>query len=97
MQEMKEGLVVAKRLESYLNDLMWSQAELARRTGMSVVTVNRAVHDMPITKASALKIAKVIGDEIGEKLTLKDFSGLKVEAVTTKKRDTRRKKATEEK
>jgi plasmid maintenance system antidote protein VapI len=90
MQEMKEGLEVAKRLETYLNDLMWSQSELARRADLSIVTVNRAVHDLPITKASALKIAKVIGDELGEKLTAKDFTGLKVESVTMKKRDTRK-------
>lgn len=91
MQEMQEVQEVAKRLETYLNELMWSQSELARRADLSIVTVNRAVHDMPITKASALKIAKVIGDELGEKLTMSDFSGLKVESVTMKKRDTRKK------
>lgn len=96
MQEMQEGLKVAKRLETYLNDLIWSQAELARRTGLSVVTINRAMHDLPITKASALKIARAIGEELGERLTIRDFTGLKVEAVTMKKRDTRKKKGMEE-
>jgi plasmid maintenance system antidote protein VapI len=88
---MNEELVMAKRLETYLNDLIWSQAELARRADVSVVTVRRALGDLPITRSSALKIAKAIGDEIGERLTIRDFSGLKVEAVTSKKRDTRKK------
>jgi len=94
MQEVEE---MAKRLESYMNELAWSQMELSRKAQISPVTAYRAVHDLPITKASALKIVKAISEEIGEKLTVSDFAGLKVEAVTMKKRDTRRKKAQEEK
>jgi len=96
-KKMQEELIMAKRLETYLNDLIWSQAELARRADVSVATVKRALDDLPITRETALKMAKAIGDEIGERLTIRDFSGLKVEAITTKKRDTRKRKATEEK
>ena len=86
---------MAKRLETYLNDLIWSQAELARRADVSDATIKRALDGLPITKASALKIVKAIGDEIGERLTIRDFSGLKVEAVTSKKRETRKKRSKE--
>jgi len=92
---MQEELVMAKRLETYLNDLIWSQAELARRADVSDATIKRALDGLPITKASALKIVKAIGDEIGERLTIRDFSGLKVEAVTSKKRETRKKRSKE--
>ena len=79
-------------LQQYLDRLLWSQSELARRTELSLPVIRRAVSGGTITRASALKIVDTIKTELGlERMNASDITGLKVESVTVKKRDTRKK------
>lgn len=84
------------KLSEYLNKLFWSQSELARRAEISLPTVKKAIDGKVITRASALRIVKTVGDAFGTEMRAEDFDGMKVESLTVKKRDTRRKSAKKE-
>lgn len=90
-QKTQKGTKVDMKLIDHMNKLIWSQAELSRRAGVSLPTVQNAIRGKVITRASALKILEAVKEATGEKLTIADLEGMKVESVTIAKRNTRRK------
>jgi len=83
-----------KHLSDYLNENAWSQAELARRAGVSSGVIARALAGEPITRASANAIVAVL-DEVEQArstairpphIKLASISGLSITKLQRKPR-----------
>lgn len=72
------------RVSAYLKMLHWSQADLARQSGISVGTVKRAMNGETISARSAQSIERAIEKAITEQGNV-SITGLHV-ARTTRKR-----------
>jgi len=78
------------RLSEYLDKYAWSQAELARRAGISTQSVARALSGQAISRRNAEAIVAVINQHekvLGSKtaVTLADVRGLHITKLQRKK------------
>jgi DNA-directed RNA polymerase specialized sigma24 family protein len=80
------------RLSEYLDRYSWSQAELARRAGISTQSVSRALARQPISRRNAEAIVGAINAREratkGNKaaaITLEDVEGLHITRLRRKK------------
>lgn len=64
-------------LKELREELVWSQAELARKAGVAAVTVSKAERGESITGRSALLICKALGNALNRKITPREL-GLNV-------------------
>ncbi len=62
------------KLEELRRDLIWSQAELARRAGIAAVTVSKAERGEPINGRSALLICKALSTALNRNVTPKELN-----------------------
>ncbi len=65
-------------IEDYRIELGWSMAELARRAGIDVSTLRRAIEGQQIYKHTAGAIASALSQGLGRKITYQDLDGLNV-------------------
>jgi transcriptional regulator with XRE-family HTH domain len=65
-------------LAEYRTTLGWSQAELARRAGISNPTVSKAENGEPINGRSANLICNALSEGLGRRVNLSDIKGLNV-------------------
>lgn len=65
-------------LDDYRLQLGWSLAELARRTGVDVSTIRRAIEGQQIYKHTASSIANALSQGLGYKISYHDIDGLNV-------------------
>jgi transcriptional regulator with XRE-family HTH domain len=66
------------RLGEYLDQLCWSQADLARAAGVSTSSVKRALSGQKLTRRVAAKILGAIRKETRQNMSLADISDLRV-------------------
>jgi transcriptional regulator with XRE-family HTH domain len=74
------------RLVEYLNQLCWSQADLARKAGVSSNSVQRALDGQRLSRRVAAAIVTALGAGTGKALQVKDVSDLRI--VTVRRRKT---------
>lgn len=79
------------KLSGYLDMLCWSQKELARKAGVSVQVVNRAINGEKVARRSALAIAETIASATGKKMIVADIEGLEVVALKHRKKAEKKK------
>jgi transcriptional regulator with XRE-family HTH domain len=65
-------------IEDYRIRLGWPLAELARRAGIDVNTLRRAMSGQPIFKHTAGAIASALSQGLGYEITYKDLDGINV-------------------
>ena len=65
-------------IEDYRIQLGWSLAELARRAGIDVSTLRRAMEGQQIYKHTAGAIATALSAGLGYKISYSDLDGLNV-------------------
>ena len=65
-------------IEEYRIQLGWSLAELARRAGIDVSTLKRAIDGQQIYKHTAGAIASALSQGLGQKITYQDLDGINV-------------------
>lgn len=69
------------KLADYLDQLCWSQADLARAAGISAQSIQRSLSGNKLTRRTALAIVTALSEATGKKLQLSDISDLKVTPV----------------
>ncbi len=65
-------------IEEHRIQLGWSLAELARRAGIDVSTIRRAIDGQQIYKHTAGAIAAALSQGLGYKITYQDLDGINV-------------------
>ena len=65
-------------IDEYRIKLGWPLAELARRAGIDVNTLRRAMGGQPIFKHTAGAIASALSQGLGYEITYKDLQGITV-------------------
>lgn len=63
-------------IEDYRIQLGWSLAELARRAGIDVNTLKRAINGVPVYKRIVGAIASALSQGLGYTITYKDLDGV---------------------
>lgn len=66
-------------LAEYRDQLAWSQAELARKAGISAPTVSKAERGDAINGKSANRICNALSQALGRTISVRDVKGWKVE------------------
>jgi hypothetical protein len=76
------------RLSDYMDDLSWSQNELARRARISNSSVGRALRHEPISRRNANAILGALSSELKKPVRMTEVEGLKVAAIRRRKTPT---------
>jgi predicted transcriptional regulator len=64
------------RLEAHL-----PMATLARKAGVDIKTVKRAIEGIPVTKVKAIAIVDALSKELERPIKLEDITGLRISYV----------------
>lgn len=79
------------KLDEYLNQFAWSQAQCAREADISVSVIGRVLRGETISRRNAEKLVKAIDAKlkaqgVRERITLDSLEGLHISTLTRKRR-----------
>jgi transcriptional regulator with XRE-family HTH domain len=65
-------------IRQYLDQLKWTQADLARVAELDSATVKRAIRGLPVQPRTLRAIARAISKGLGEKVTPRHLTGVRI-------------------